>query len=408
MSKENYLYEECIMDIGPKLKKRGSKNPEKLAASMCKMWLKEAEISEKTFAGTVGTLKETKKQFAISFESGDFKDEADFVEFPVIALTSGVHSYEEDGNEEKVYIEPTILKEYIESFKELPIYYTHQRTPEDLLGLATSPELIELDNGKTAIKMLAKINKSSDRAEEVLKKVEEGDITHVSVDWFSNDLNVMGEPFASTIRPVELSFIDNEIATPVCDECTIDGETCNEEPEDVQSDGELNEVKTMTDKKVEVKSEADGIVEREFASLRTQLDEVTESHTELQTKYDEALKSIKNFKKANEERELAEATERKSELVSTIINKELLLNTLTEDNKNGRTTELSEWDELKLNGFFSALDSIPEPAEMERTFGKGKSHDSEDAPVEGEQEVERLFAMKDGKIVLNKEALKGD
>ena len=65
-------------------------------------------------------------------------------------------------------------------------------------------------------------------------------------------------------------------------------------------------------------------------------------------------------------------------------------------------------DELKLNGFFSALDSIPEPAEMERTFGKGKSHDSEDAPVEGEQEVERLFAMKDGKIVLNKEALKGN
>jgi hypothetical protein len=149
-------------------------------------------------------------------------------------------------------------------------------------------------------------------------------------------------------------------------------------------------------------------VEREFASLRTQLDEVTESHTELQTKYDEALKSIKNFTKANEERDAAEATERKSELVSTIINKELLLNTLTEDNKNGRTTELSEWDELKLNGFFSALDSIPEPAEMERTFGKGKSHDSEDAPVEGEQEVERLFAMKDGKIVLNKEALKGD
>jgi hypothetical protein len=407
MSKE-YLYEQCIIDVGAKLKKRGTKRPEEKASNMCKMWLEEIEITEKTFAGNAGSLKEKRKQFAVSFEGTELTDAEDYVEFPVIALTSGLHTYDDEGIEQKVYIEPTVLKEYIESFKELPIYYTHQRTPEDLLGLATSPELIELDNGKTAIKMLAKINKSSDRAEEVLKKVDEGDITHVSVDWFSNDLNVMGEPFASTIRPVELSFIDNEIATPVCDECTIDGETCNEEPEDVQSDGELNEVKTMTDKKVEVKSEADGIVEREFASLRTQLDEVTESHTELQTKYDEALKSIKNFTKANEERDAAEATERKSELVSTIINKELLLNTLTEDNKNGRTTELSEWDELKLNGFFSALDSIPEPAEMERTFGKGKSHDSEDAPVEGEQEVERLFAMKDGKIVLNKEALKGD
>ena len=318
MSKQ-YLYEQCIMEVGAKLKKRGTKKPEEKASNMCKMWLEEIEITEKTFAGEVGSLKEKRKQFAVSFEGTEFMDAEDYVEFPVIALTSGLHTYDDEGIEQKVYIEPTVLKEYIESFKELPIYYTHQRTPEDLLGLATSPELIELDNGKTAIKMLAKINKSSERAEEVLKKVEEGDITHVSVDWFSNDLNVMGEPFASTIRPVELSFIDNEIATPVCDECTIDGETCNEEPEDVQSDGELNEVKTMTDKKVEVKSEADGIVEREFASLKTQLDEVTESHTELQTKYDEALKSIKDFTKANEEREAAEAMSRKSELVSTII-----------------------------------------------------------------------------------------
>jgi len=408
MSKENYLYEECIMDIGPKLKKRGSKNPEKLAASMCKMWLKEAEISEKTFAGTVGTLKETKKQFAISFESGDFKDEADFVEFPVIALTSGVHSYEEDGNEEKVYIEPTVLKEYIESFTELPIYYTHQRTPQDLIGLAINPELIELDNGKTAIKMLAKIDKGTERAKEVLEKVEQGDITHVSVDWFSNDVSVMGEPFASSIRPVELSFIDNEIATPVCDECTIDGETCNDEesdePEDIQSDGELSEVKTMTEEKVEVKSEAETIVEREFASLKSQLNEATESHAELQTKYEEALSVITNYKKTEEERETAEAETRKASIVSTIINKELLLNTLTEDNKEARNNELTAWDEPKLDGFYTALDNYPEP-EQERTFGKGKSHDSDEKPSEGENEQERLFAMKDGRISFNAEAL---
>ena len=39
---------------------------------------------------------------------------------------------------------------------------------------------------------------------------------------------------------------------------------------------------------------------------------------------------------------------------------------------------------------------------------KGKARDAEEAPVEGEEETTRLFAMKDGKITLNKEALKGD
>jgi hypothetical protein len=256
--------------------------------------------------------------------------------------------------------------------------------------------------------MLAKIDKGTERAKEVLEKVEQGDITHVSVDWFSNDVNVMGEPFASSIRPVELSFIDNEIATPVCDECTIDGETCNDEesdePEDIQSDGELSEVKTMTEEKVEVKSEAETIVEREFASLKSQLNEATESHAELQTKYEEALSVITNYKKTEEERETAEAETRKASIVSTIINKELLLNTLTEDNKEARNNELTAWDEPKLDGFYTALDNYPEP-EQERTFGKGKSHDSDEKPAEGENEQERLFAMKDGRISFNAEAL---
>ena len=36
----------------------------------------------------------------------------------------------------------------------------------------------------------------------------------------------MGEPFATDIRPIEVSFIDNETRTPVCDACTI-GKECN-------------------------------------------------------------------------------------------------------------------------------------------------------------------------------------
>ena len=115
-------------------------------------------------------------------------------------------------------------RDSISNFNELPIYYTHQRTPEDLIGTAVNPEVFETEDGKTAIKMLAKIDKNAnERALEVLDKVKSGDITHVSIDWLSNDVDVMGEPFATNIRPAELSFIDNEIATPVCDACTIDG-----------------------------------------------------------------------------------------------------------------------------------------------------------------------------------------
>ena len=35
-------------------------------------------------------------------------------------------------------------------------------------------------------------------------------MTHVSIDWFSNDIDVMGDTYATNIRPTEVSFIDNE------------------------------------------------------------------------------------------------------------------------------------------------------------------------------------------------------
>ena len=51
-----------------------------------------------------------------------------------------------------------------------------------------------------------------------------------------------------------------------------------------------------------VKSEAENIVEREFASLRSQLEEVEASNAEIKTQYEEALKTIEEFKAAEEER----------------------------------------------------------------------------------------------------------
>ena len=404
-------YKRCTLETGQLLKKKGFENWETMAAGMCKLWADTNGV-ERNFARD-DIKKESTRSFAMTV--GELSIGEDFVEFPVTAITSGLH--DADGDQ-KVYIEPAIIKDSISNFNELPIYYTHQRTPTDLIGKAINPEVIETDDGLTAIKMLAKIDKNAnERAREVLSKVEDGGITHVSIDWASNDVDVMGEPFATDIRPAELSFIDNEIATPVCESCTIDGpcgdhEGNEEEPCcDSCTDGkkceceDSNEDLNMTEETVN-KSEAESIVEREFASVKNELAEMKTSFEEVNSKYTEAIETIANFEKEAEERATAEARARKGAFISKIVSKELILNSLTDETKDAREKELSAWEETKLDGFASALDNVPEPEDSERTFGKGKAHDGEEKPIEAEKEVTRLFAMsEDGKIALNKEAL---
>ena len=404
-------YKRCTLETGQLLKKKGFENWETMAAGMCKLWADTNGV-ERNFARD-DIKKESTRTFAMTV--GELSIGEDFVEFPVTAITSGLH--DADGDQ-KVYIEPAIIKDSISNFNELPIYYTHQRTPTDLIGKAINPEVIETDDGLTAIKMLAKIDKNAnERAREVLSKVEDGGITHVSIDWASNDVDVMGEPFATDIRPAELSFIDNEIATPVCESCTIDGpcgdhEGNEEEPCcDSCTDGkkceceDSNEDLNMTEETVN-KSEAESIVEREFASVKNELAEMKTSFEEVNSKYTEAVATIANFEKEAEERATAEARARKGAFISKIVSKELILNSLTDETKDAREKELSAWEETKLDGFASALDVIPEPEDSERTFGKGKAHDGEEKPIEAEKETTRLFAMsEDGKIALNKEAL---
>jgi len=404
-------YEKCTLETGQSLKKKGFKDWETMAANMCKLW---ADVNgvERNFARQ-GIKKEATRTFAMTV--GELSIGEDFVEFPVTAITSGLH--DADGDQ-KVYIEPTVIKNSISNFNELPIYYTHQRTPSDLIGKAINPEVIETEDGLTAIRMLAQIDKNAnERAREVLSKVEDGGITHVSIDWASNDVEVMGEPFATDIRPAELSFIDNEIATPVCESCTIDGPCEDHEGNEEKScnckDGtkceceDSNEDLNMTEETVN-KSEAESIVEREFASVKNELAEMRTSFEEVNSKYTEAVATIANFEKEAEERATAEARARKGAFISKIVLKELILNSLTDETKDAREKELSAWEETKLDGFASALENIPEPEDSERTFGKGKAHDGEEKPIEAE-ETTRLFAMNDsGRITLNKEALKGD
>ena len=410
-------YEKCKLETAQTLKKRGIENYESMAAGMCKLWADDNGV-ERNFARDRANEEQT-RSFAVGV--GELTTVEDFVEFPVTAITSGLH--DADGDQ-KVYIEPSIIHNSVGNFNELPIYYTHQRTPEDLIGKAVNPKVIETDDGKTAIKMLAKIDKNAnERAREVLNKVDDGDITHVSIDWASNDVDVMGEPFATDIRPAEISFIDNEIATPVCESCTIDGQcddhddhesneedsccdSCAEEKkcECEDSDEEL----TMTEEVVEnKKSEAESIVEREFASVKNELAELKGSYEEVNSKYTEALATIANFEKEAEERATAEAKARKGAFISKIVAKELVLKSIDEEAKEAREKELSAWEETKLDGFAAALEAIPEVEESERTFGKGKAHDDEKKPIEAE-ETTRLFSNVDGKISLNYDAVRGN
>ena len=417
-------FNKCIDTVSTTLKKRGFDDHTEMAEGMCNLWAEDNGV-EREF-GTGKSLEPVRRSFALSMGGEEevtltSEEGIDTVTFPVIAITSGPHEYEEDGEQQKVYIEPSILEKHMDSFNELPIYVDHQRTEEDLIGMATNPEVIKMDNGKTAIKMLAMVSNKYGRGQEVMDKVKEGNMTHVSIDWLSSDVDVMGNNFATNITPTEISFIDNEKMDPVCKECTIeDGKECgHSESEDEEhkdccdsckDDNECCEATTtkvnnMTEEVKEVKSDAENIVEREFASLRTQLEEATAANAEIKSAYEEALKSIEEFKEAEETRKAAEAEERKAKTIEAVISKELLLGTVDEEKKESRLEELSAWDEMKLTGFSEALAAMPVPElEPERSFGKGKATDKEAAP-----ETERKFGIKvdnGGTFRLNPEVYK--
>jgi len=403
----NNKYEECLIDLAPRLKKKGVEEYQDMAAKLCRMRVDEGTVRE--FAVPEGKAEDSKRTFAQKLDT-PLNIGKETIDYPVIAITSGVHDEEGD---QKVYIEPSILKNNIEAFKELPVYFNHQRTDEDLIGKAINPEIIELDDGKTGIKMLAKIHKDAAKTNEVLGKLENGDMTHVSIDWFSKDVDVLGEPFATNIRPIEVSFIDNETRTPVCEACTIEGECeSNDEHREFgedskescacESHGNNSEVETMAEEEVKTVSEAETITEREFASMKSKLDEMTTSFEELNTKHEEALALITKFEEADAERAEKEIEAKKTALVNTIIEKEALLGKVEDENKDARVEELSAWDDVKLEGFSIAMESMSVPEEAERTFGKGKAHDAEESPVEVE-ESPRMFAMKNGKITFTGE-----
>ena len=415
-------YQKCMTSVKATLKKRGFDDSEEIAAGMCNMWAQENGVEREFAEGK--TIEPVQRSFALSLGEGDdmtfTSDEGiDSVSFPVTAITSGPHEYEEDGKQHKVYIEGGTLKDNIEAFKELPMYIDHQRTTEDLIGMATNPELVKMDNGKTAIKMLATVSNKYGRGQEVMNKVKDGDMTHVSIDWFSNDIDVMGDTFATKIRPTEVSFIDNETMEPVCKECTIEKECGLHAPENDHDcgcggkegaceceDGKTEVTMTEEVKETNVKSDAESIVEREFASLRAQLNEVEASKTDIESKYADALKEIEAFKLAEETRISKEEEARKNVAVEAIISREVLFGTLEEDKKDMRVEELTAWDEPRLTGFSEALAAMPEPTqEAERSFGKGKSADEGEVP-----ESERKFGMKvvDGNIKIDPEYYRGE
>jgi len=414
MSKE-YDYERCIIEVGPTLKKRGIEDYQEITANMCRMRVDEG--TDRQFAESAGGGQEHQRSFALELQEPVHTDE--YIEYPVIAITSGPH--DEDGDQ-KVFIEPSVLKNSVETFTELPVYYNHQRTEDDLLGKAINPEIVELEGGKTAIKMLAQLYKNAVDNNGVLEKIENGDMTHVSIDWFSKDVDVLGEPFAMDIRPIEVSFIDNETRTPVCDACTIEKECGDhrefgEEPKHdscgcggheescaCETHGRNSEEITMAEEQTkEVVSQAVGITEREFASMKSQLEEMTESYAELNSKHEEALGLVAKFQEEEEVRAAAEVEARITSFVDSIITKESALGKLDDETKIARAEELKAWDAVKLEGFSIAMEGVTVPELVEeRTFGKGKSSDAE-KELHEDKETPRMFAMENGRIVFKGE-----
>ena len=158
----------------------------------------------------------------------------------------------------------------------------------------------------------------------------------------------------------------------------------------------------MAEEQTKDVSDAVGITEREFASMKSQLEEMKETYAELNTKHEEAMALVSKFQEEKEAREAAEAEARVNSFVSSILEKEVALGKLDDDGKDARAEELKAWDNIKLEGFSIAMDSMPVPQETERTYGKGKAHDAEETPVEAE-ETPRMFAMENGRIVFKGE-----
>ena len=112
-------YEKCVIGLKPTLAKKGVDNAETVAQNMCSMWA-DNNGEEKEFG--VSKSDETQRTFAMNFEfdkealNVSKKEKEDMWEFPVRALTSGRHDYEVDGEEQTVFIEPSMLKESLEKF----------------------------------------------------------------------------------------------------------------------------------------------------------------------------------------------------------------------------------------------------------------------------------------------------
>jgi hypothetical protein len=133
--------------------------------------------------------------------------------------------------------------------------------------------------------------------------------------------------------------------------------------------------------------------------MKATISDMESAHAELNTKYDEALATITKFEEAEDNRNVEAAKVRVSSFIDSIINKETLLGKVNDETRDERTKELTAWDEIKLEGFSIAMEGMPVPEETERTFGKGKAHDTDEKPVEESDETHRMFAMEDGKIV---------
>ena len=112
-------YQRCISELSPRLKKRGIEEPETMAQGMCLMWAEE-NGQEKEFGIT--NTDETQRKFAMDFKLDVEKikqstnKKSDMWEFPIKAITSGRHDYEVEGDDQKVFIEPSILRESLDSF----------------------------------------------------------------------------------------------------------------------------------------------------------------------------------------------------------------------------------------------------------------------------------------------------
>lgn len=262
-------------------------------------------------------------------------------------------------------------------YKNLPIWYGHQRTNMDLLGFITNPKYNDEEEhivgnlhlyGKTPLQR------------EIIEGIKNKEITHVSSTFVPDfEIPIENEDNGLThwqvgIRPIEVSVMPPE-GKAFCSDCQIihNYGVCpttkvKEKKEDIMTTEEKD--KLLAEKEEKLKEAEDllkkyGKIEsvevlKNYGELKTAKAEVDKKLSEQKETYDKVLKEYGEYKKKIEKKQ-------KDTTVSNIVGKLKL----EDEEVKKKTEELDAFPQDKLDGILIGMETVNPDTET-KSYGVGE------------------------------------